>query len=73
MHRFAGAKYISDAAKRAVGLSLLFLRENRVPVFLIGFRNRFLALAPAIAGGHGVSSFAVLGLGCVLSLGCVHT
>ena len=32
-------------------LSLLFLRENHVPVILIGFGNRFLALAPAIAGG----------------------
>ena len=31
-------------------LSLFFLRENRVPVILISFGNRFLALAPAIAG-----------------------
>jgi hypothetical protein len=59
--------------KTTVKLSLFLLRENRVPVILISFRNRFLAFAPAIAGGHGVSSFAVLGLGCVLSLGCVHT
>ena len=38
-------------AKKAAELSLLSLRKNRVPVILISFRNRFLALAPAIAGG----------------------
>ena len=48
--RFGGAK-IGDAAKKAAELSFLFLRKNRVPIVLISFRNRFLALAPAIAGG----------------------
>ncbi len=38
-------------AKEAAELSFLSLRKNRVPVILISFRNRFLALAPAIAGG----------------------
>jgi hypothetical protein len=32
-------------------LSLFLLRKNDVPVISIGFRNRFLALAPTIAGG----------------------
>jgi hypothetical protein len=31
-----------------IQLSFLFLRVNRVPVSLISFRNRFLALAPTI-------------------------
>jgi hypothetical protein len=44
-------KCIGDAGKKGAELSLLFLRENRVPVILISFRNRFLALAPAIARG----------------------
>jgi len=51
VHRFAGAKISVMLAKKAAELSLLFLRENRVPVILISFRNRLLALAPAIAGG----------------------
>ena len=38
-------------AKKAAELPPLFLRENRVPVILISFRNRFLALPSAIAGG----------------------
>ena len=33
------------------GLSLFFLRENQVPVILIGFRHRLLTLASTIAGG----------------------
>ena len=49
VHRFAGAK-ISVMLAKAAELSLLFLRENRVPVILISFRNRLLALAPTIAG-----------------------
>src|SRR6516162_5813502 len=42
-----------DRSNRALlngGLSLPFLCENQVPVFLIGFRHRFLPLASAIAG-----------------------
>jgi hypothetical protein len=31
--------------------SLFLLRKNRVPVILVSFGNRFLALTPAIAGG----------------------
>ena len=44
-------KYISDARQKGVAeLSFLFppLRENSVPVILIGLRDRFLTLAPAI-------------------------
>ena len=37
--------------RRTSELSLLFLRENHVPVLPISFRNGFLAFAPAIAGG----------------------
>ena len=37
--------------RRTSELSLLFLRENHVPVIPISFRNGFLAFAPAIAGG----------------------
>jgi hypothetical protein len=44
-------KYQVMLAKKAAELSLLFLRENRAPVIPISFRNRLLALAPAIAGG----------------------
>ena len=44
-------------------LSLLFLRENHVPVILIGFRNRFLALAPSITGRYGGTYLAGLNLG----------
>ena len=42
-------------AKGADELSFLFLplRENRVPVILIGLRDRFLTLAPAIIRGCG--------------------
>jgi len=56
---------VGNAGKKAAELSFLFLRENRVPIVLISFRNRFLALAPAIAGGCGVSNAAGLCLGCV--------
>src|SRR6516165_1556955 len=51
------------AGKRTAKLSLLFLRENRVPVIPISLRNRFLALAPAVR--YGVSNLAALRLGCV--------
>src|SRR5216684_3731422 len=37
--------------RRTSELSLLFLRENHVPVIPISFRNGFLAFAPTIAGG----------------------
>jgi hypothetical protein len=37
--------------RRTSELSLLFLRENHVPVVPISFRNGFLAFAPTIAGG----------------------
>jgi len=36
-------------AAQARQLSFLFLRVNRIPVGPIGFRNRFLTLAPTIA------------------------
>jgi hypothetical protein len=57
-----GAKHIR-AGKTTAELSLLFLRENRVPVIPISLRNRFLALAPVVR--YGVSNLAVLSLGCV--------
>ena len=41
--------------RRTSELSLLFLRENHVPVIPISFRNGFLAFAPTIAGGWGGS------------------
>ena len=44
---------ISEAGKKAAELSFPFLRENRVPVVLIGLRDRFLTLAPAIIRGCG--------------------
>ena len=44
-------------------LSLFFLRENRVPIILISFGNRFLALTPAIAGGQVGSFLTTLRLG----------
>ena len=40
-------RWFDCAGKRAAKLSLLFPRENRVPVIPISLRNRFLALAPA--------------------------
>ena len=49
-------------AKQAAELTLLFLGENCVPVVLISFRDRFLALASAIVGGTSVRIFAVLNL-----------
>ena len=56
-------RWFDCAGKRAAKLSLLFPRENRVPVVPISLRNRFLALAPAV--GYGVSNLAALRLGCV--------
>jgi len=45
----------SGTLRRTSELSLLFLRENHVPVIPISFRNGFLAFAPNIAGGRGSS------------------
>ena len=46
-----GIRPQGKAPVRGRELSLFFLCENHVPVILISFRNRFLTLAPAIAGG----------------------
>jgi hypothetical protein len=48
MHRFAGANTSEMLAKKNPELSLLFLRKNRVPVILVSFGNRLLALSMAI-------------------------
>ena len=44
-------------------LSLLF-SEDRIPVFLVGRADRFLAFAPAIIRRCSGSWIAVRGLGC---------
>ena len=43
-------KYIGDARQKGLPLSFLFLplRENRVPVILIGLRDRFLDPSPLL-------------------------
>ena len=52
--RCAGAASGADCRRRTaplIQLSFFLFCVNRVPVILIGFRNRFLALAPAITRG----------------------
>src|SRR5271168_2619356 len=50
-----GSKADIGRAPRELSLFLprVLLRENRVPVFLVGRGDRFLAFAPAIVGRDG--------------------
>ena len=67
-HESSTNKELGTRRRRCAKLtdkSSFFLRENRVPVIPIGFRNRFLAFAPTIAGGRGGSFLGAVSGGLV--------
>src|SRR5664279_261307 len=62
-----GSDAVDGAPSRARSLSLSFLllallRENRVPVILVGLRHRLLPFATAVAFGRG-GGLAAFGFG----------
>jgi hypothetical protein len=64
---FIPGLFLAPSHELSLFLLRVLLRENCVPVFLVGRGDRFLAFAPTIVGRYGGACLAALGLGHVIT------